>query len=477
MLAIELIPREMLFTVILYCLMNDMNDLEDIERECRVNNLLQIVCLGRNPTISTFRRFFKNSKPLVLKKLFLYTVVELNDLNYLDLVKLYVDSTDALVHGSKHYIITEFKVEAFEFLDEHNLIHDLTKNSKKRVLEELNNLEKEYDENNENLKYIRLVRRNLDFFNQDIFDKLPQLKRMMAEREIDKLSITFPESVMMPTKKGRQDFAFNVHEIMTDDKIVVTPFLSNLPNDKHCLEDIIIELKTNLKIILDLQKKYGSRKNYKEIENTLNKTILVLDSGYYEEDNLRVAYENDLNVIILPKRISTQINNQIRKDNNIEIKDKNKQNPKKLSRKTLTRTLKGYVCKNGKLLKLIRQWEVNKRDNSHKELPKNLRENRYEYHCSSCKNCPYAHKCDLETITDTMTPLEYEMIIKSLKKRYQKIYQQRFHCSEGINGYLKGKTGILYFMISDINACQNQLYLINIGYNLKRKINLKGVAY
>jgi len=69
------------------------------------------------------------------------------------------------------------------------------------------------------------------------------------------------------------------------------------------------------------------------------------------------------------------------------------------------------------------------------------------------------------------------MIQKALNKTFQKIYSERFHCSEGINGYMKGKEGILYFMISDITACKNQLYLLNIGYNLQPKINLKGTAY
>lgn len=457
--------------------MTGINDLKEIERSCRLNKILQVVSLGKTPSITTFRRFFIDSDPLVLKKLFLYTIVELNDYGFVNFLKLYVDSTDGLVRGSKNYILTSFKVETFEFLEHHDLIHDLTKNSKKRVLEGLRKLEKEYDENSEEMKYIRLVRSNLDFFNTDISEKLPQLTRIMEERELDKISITFPESVIMPTKKGKTDFAFNVHEIMTEDKIVLTPFLSNLPNDKHCLEEIIIELKSNIQIILDLQKKYGTRSNYKEIENTLDNTIMVFDSGYYELNNLQVADENNLNVIILPKRISNQINNQIRKANNIKTKDKNKKNPNKTSRKTLTRTLEGYMCKAGNILRLKRHWEVKKHDHSQEKLPANLRENRYEFHCSACKNCPYAQKCDLETITDTMTPLEYEMIIKSLKKRYQKIYQERFHCSEGINGYLKGKEGILYFMISNITACQNQLYLLNIGYNLKRKVNMKGVTH
>ena len=228
--------------------------------------LLHVVTGGDSPSLTTFRRFFTESNPLVLKKLFLYTVVELNDYGYVNFLKLYIDSTDALVRGSRNYIITKFKVESFEFLEKHDLIHDLSKKSKKRVLEGLYDLEKESMADEKIMKYIRLVRSNLDFFNQDIFNNLPFLKRMMEEREIDKLSITFPESVMMPSKKGRQDFAFNVHEIMTDNKIALTPFLSDLPNDKHCLEDIILELKSNISILVELQRKYGSRRNYKEID-------------------------------------------------------------------------------------------------------------------------------------------------------------------------------------------------------------------
>jgi len=60
---------------------------------------------------------------------------------------------------------------------------------------------------------------------------------------------------------------------------------------------------------------------------------MVFDSGYYEIENLKSADKNEVNVLILPKRLSTQINNQIRKDNDLPVKDKNKQNPDKMSKK------------------------------------------------------------------------------------------------------------------------------------------------
>lgn len=53
----------------------------------------------------------------------------------------------------------------------------------------------------------------------------------MEERNIDYVSITFPESLMMKTKKGGFDFAFNLQEIMTDNKLILTGLLLDKPND------------------------------------------------------------------------------------------------------------------------------------------------------------------------------------------------------------------------------------------------------
>ena len=54
----------------------------------------------------------------------------------------------------------------------------------------------------------------------------------------------------------------------------------------------------------------GERRNYKELSQILEKTIMIFDSGYYEIENLKSADKNNINVLILPKRLATQINNQ-----------------------------------------------------------------------------------------------------------------------------------------------------------------------
>lgn len=470
-------PREMLYMVMSYCFELGINNYDDIARACRTNKVLEVVTRGKKPCGYTFRRFLDNTDHLLIKQLFLCSLVDLNDLEFLKFLHLFIDSTDGIVRGSRNYTINNDKIKAFELLNKHNLLHDNTKSSKKRLLERLECILKENDGDTEIEKLTRLIKRNLDLFNKRNYSRIPDLKKILEEENRKTLSITFPDSVLMKTKNGRFDFAFNIHTVLTDNKIMLTGLVSNKANDDNCIEDLLGELIENLYLLLDLQEKYGKRKNYKEIEQALDNAIFIFDSGYFELENLKAIDKHNINAIILSRKISRQINNQIREDNNIPSKTKNKQNPEKESRKSLKQVPEGYICKNGKLLKLTRQWEIQKRDNSQKELPEQLRENTYEYTCSGCSRCPYHKTCNLQTVQDIMTPLEYEMTKKSLKQRYQKIYKHRFHCSEGINGFLKIKNGILKFIGTTTKAVQNELYLRGLYYNIIRKTNLKDTIY
>jgi hypothetical protein len=52
---------------------------------------------------------------------------------------------------------------------------------------------------------------------------------------------------------------------MTNNNLVFSSFLSLKPNDFLVLEEVIEDFKETLQIQLELVKKYGERKNYKEI--------------------------------------------------------------------------------------------------------------------------------------------------------------------------------------------------------------------
>ena len=108
----------------------------------------------------------------------------------------------------------------------------------------------------------------------------------MEERYINYISITFPSSVMMKTKKGRYDFAFNLQEIITENDIVITGVLVSKSNDFKVLPNVIRELERNFEILIQLQKKYGERRNYKEIANMIKNAKYICDSGYFTDENL-----------------------------------------------------------------------------------------------------------------------------------------------------------------------------------------------
>ena len=55
-----------------------------------------------------------------------------------------------------------------------------------------------------------LILNNLKIYNKNVYKKIPEFEAIMEERDINYVSITFPSSVIMKTKKGRYDFAFIV---------------------------------------------------------------------------------------------------------------------------------------------------------------------------------------------------------------------------------------------------------------------------
>lgn len=165
---------------------------------------------------------------------------------------------------------------------------------------------------------------------------------------------------MIKTKKGGFDFAFNLQEIMTDNKIILMGLLLDKPNDPYSLEEIIQEIKENTKILIELQEKYGQRNNYKEIQQIIEKALYIYDSGYFSTENIETADKHGMNFIIMPKMISNRKNNKNRRKQKLKTKDKNKQNKNKESKKSLERVYNGYICKKGQKIELTETIKVKK---------------------------------------------------------------------------------------------------------------------
>ena len=161
-----------------------------------------------------------------------------------------------------------------------------------------------------------------DIYNKRIYKKIPLFTEALKGRKQNYVSIMFPESIMMRTKKGKFDFALNLQQIMLKNKIIFSGVLLDKPNDSRVLEEVLIDIQETIDILVDLQKKYGLRRNYKEINSLLERTTFILDSGYFSDHNLEIADKYAINALIMPKVIARQRNNKIREENNLEKKNK-----------------------------------------------------------------------------------------------------------------------------------------------------------
>jgi len=134
---------------------------------------------------------------------------------------------------------------------------------------------------------------------------------------------------------------------MTNNNLVFSSFLSLKPNDFLVLEEVIEDFKETLQILLELVKKYGERKNYKEIEKIIETAIFSFDAGYGSDESIEKAHEIGINALIKPKKIAMENNEEFKAKRG--IKKKRKTTKKKNSqKKTINESIMAYYVQVGK---------------------------------------------------------------------------------------------------------------------------------
>lgn len=471
-------PRELLLGVLMYCSTLHFSNLTAIARECKLNKMLQVFTCGETPSASTFKRFFKENNRLTLKKIFCCTLLEFNEEKFLDFSRLFIDGTDALVNGSIHYKITWNEITMLKYVKQWKILHNNRKQSMERFLTELKKKEEFYKDDEEMLKLIQMALKRPDIYNKRIYKKIPLFTEALKRRKQNYVSIMFPESIMMKTKKGKFDFALNLQQIMLKNKIIFNGVLLDKPNDSRVLEEILIDIQETIEILVDLQKKYGLRRNYKEINSLLERTTFILDSGYFSDHNLEITDKYAINALIMPKIIARQRNNKIREENDLEKKNKNTKNNDKISKKQMKRVNDAYICPfNQKSELLSDNFIIDNERNRRNNIPEHWKDRKYKHKFNCPENCPFKNKCNHQLIVDDISPLKYEMTNKFTNQRYMDMYNERFSESESINGYIKNTAGIFKLLTSDKTSAQKEIYIINMTYNLTRFNNIKGTPY
>ena len=455
-------PRTLLTIVTLYCFSENISKYKSMANECKKNKFLIIILDGKTPCRGTFANFLNKSDNEIIHRVFVSTLVLLNDLNALTLTRVFIDGTDALVRGSRYYYIKQRDLKAMELLNEWNLLHDGTPKKIKKTINELNIKLEEFKDDDEIFELINLVIRRIKIHKHVVYNKKDRYVKEFEKRGDVKLSIIFPESVYLKTKKEIFDFAFNLQAVMTDRHLIFTSLLLSQPNDQKVFEDVYKKIKKTLDVFLEMNKIYGQHDNGQKFMTSFLKIVIVADAGYFTVKNLYFIFINRINALIMP-------NTEARKENDkLRQKDKKEKSSEKIE---FNRVKGGYECEHGKFLKFLRTIAIKHRKPQDEDVPDVCKTKRQIYGRKHCEGCPDIEKCP-QKIEDRIPFLNRWMTEKYLDLRHRKHYSLRFSRSECINGFHK-TTSILNLVGTTLNAVNNELDLRNVIYHLTRINTLK----
>lgn len=185
-----------------------------------------------------------------MRKIFLYTLVRYNDADLLKFLHYFIDSTDAIVRGSKYYKIYKIELEAMKFMKKHNLLHNPQKPKQmKRSIDKLLKIREEHIMEENIVELIDMIIPRIQIYNYKMYKHMDEFEQAIKNSNKDFVCITYPNAPLIPTKKGNWDFAKNLQVAVTDDNIIIGSIFINNPDDSKALPQILPELKKNFEIL------------------------------------------------------------------------------------------------------------------------------------------------------------------------------------------------------------------------------------
>lgn len=357
-----------------------------------------------------------------------------------------------------------------DLLNAWNLLHDGSPEKINKTLKELNIKLKEFKDDEETVELIKLAIRRIKIHKHAVYNKRERYVKEFEKRGDVKLSIIFPESVYLKTKKHNFDFGFNLQAVMTDKHLIFTSILLAQGNDQKVFEDVYNQIKKTLCIFLEMQCIYGTRKNFSFFINAFLNIIIVADAGYFTIKNLYFIFIQRINALIMPNTEARKANDKLRTRNGNNKKEPSQKN------KFFKRIKGGYLCKNKRFLKLMEIIPIIHRKRENNDLPDICKSKRQIYKRKHCEDCPFFDECP-KKVEDRIPFLFRWMTDKFLDLRHRVHYPLRFSRSEGVNGFHKNDAGIIKFVGTTLNAVNNELDFRNSIYQLTRINTLKEEGY
>ena len=410
-----------------------------ISRNARENVVFIYLAENLAPDFRTISDFRKNNGQL-LKDIFKITVSTAKELGAIGLEQLSVDGSKLKACAANDSTVTKEQLDVIEQYANKELKEGI----------EIDKIEDEhfkecrgYDQLKETdkkkirsliAKYYKQIKKDEHDRVSEIKDTIKEARSELEENELDRVSLTDPESRFMKNKKGRMELSYNP-QITADHKtgIIVANDVCKEVTDHHQLEPQI-EL---------------AEENCGKLEEG---TKVTVDNGYYGGENIHY-----LNMKRLDGYIPDHEDSQKAKGKKVEINKFDKRNFKYNERKDM------YICPEGKSL-------IFQREGFDKGKKKNLR----LYKGTSCKICPHHNLCTKKKDgirTIKMYPFEKErkeMAKKMQTQKAKRVYKERKEIVERIIGHYKENLGFRDFLTRSLDTVRNEFNLVCAAHNLKK---------
>lgn len=431
-------PR-VLVKVLVQAMLDRVRSSRAIARNVRENVVFIHLAEKLDPDFRTISDFRKANRKL-LKDVFKATVSVAKELGAIGLEHLSIDGSKLKASASNRSTVTG---------EELNVIEEYVNNELKEGIK-LDRVEDEqfkncrgYDQLKETskkkikaliAKYMKQVNKGCYDRVSEIKDTVKKAKDELENNQLDKVSLTDPESRFMKNKKGRIEYSYSP-QITTDDK-------SNLIVANDVCQDVcdINQLKPQVELV---------EENCGELKE---RTKISADTGYYSGGNI-----NFLNKKNLDGYIPDQRDAQKAKGKKVKISKFDKINFKYDNNKD------EYTCPEGFKLKF-----------SYESYDKQKKKTIREYRGTNCKNCPYNKECTkskYELRKLYIYPFEKERIKMAEKmqtKEAKEIYKKRKEIVEPPIGHIKENLGFRNFLTRRLDTVKNEFNLACTAYNIKK---------
>lgn len=423
---------KMLIKLYTYGYLNRIRSSRKLENETHRNNELIWLTEALFPDFKTIADFRKDNKE-GLKNIF-HDFLKL--CHKLELLSFKLTAMDGTKMRAQNHLGNIYRREELE-------------KKEKKIQEKIDQYMQELDENDEKEKD------DFEFLSKNIIKQIKKLEKSKEKLEVvkqifeadEELEILFGNDRDSRFQKdnGRVNPGYNCQSAVDDkNKLIIANDVTNENADSHQLNN--------------MKDKISQAKEDLEIEC---KTGVVADSGYYEENEILKAKDDDtVDIYVTHQRdAKTKEKQGKEKKDKIPAKGYEKDNFDYCKDKDI------FICPEGKTF--------HRSGNGTIEKGKRI----YKYTCEDCHDCKHKKLCTKNKRGRTIKASEnFKEIVEFREKcntNYGKVMlRMRKEIVEHPFGTIKRNWGYRYFMQTGLEKVQSEFSFIAFIYNLRRVLNI-----